>query len=390
MKKLTSHRRPASVSALTALLLVPILAIAAFAIDTGWIVLTQTDLQNAADAAALAGAGQLMDGYVQYNLPTQTQQATILATAVTNASTYAKNFASYNSAGGVSSLVLNDADIEFGFTDGSGNYTAGSSGYPNTIKVTMRRDNQANGALSLFFAPLIGTRTASLTATASATIYAGVADSFQNAGTMLKILPMTLDVNNWNNYIATGLSPDGQIDSGPNGAPQIQVYPSIKFTGNFGLLSLDQGNDGSSTISGWINNGTPWSDLQNEVNANLIPLSKHDPTKWDWEGNPGLKTSDIHALQSHIGEQYLLPLFKPLDPGSPDPNTYAAGSGNGGNYYYNIVQFVGITITAVDNKSVHIQPSAFISPDLVFNPTPAPAGTSSTVITTLATPKLTR
>src|SRR5262249_20167201 len=155
-------------------------------------------------------------------------------------------------------------------------------------------------------------------ATASATIYTGVVDSFQNGGTNLKILPMTLDVNHWNNYLLTGLSPDRIVDSGPNGAPQIQVYPTIKYTGNFGLLSLDQGNDGSSTISGWIDNGVPWSDLQHEVSAKLIPLSQHDATKWDWEGNPGLKTSDIHALQSHIGDLYLLPLFKPVDDGVPN------------------------------------------------------------------------
>src|SRR5262249_9104854 len=79
--------------------------------------------------------------------------------------------------------------------------------------------------------------------------------------------------------------------------------------------------------------------------------------------NPGLKTSDIHSLADKIGRQYLLPLFKPLNDGSSDPSQYAAGTGNGSHYYYNIVQFVGITITYVANQSVHVQPSAVIDPN---------------------------
>jgi Flp pilus assembly protein TadG len=390
-------RRRGAVTPLMAVLIIPLLAMMAFAIDLGWIDVTQSDLQNAADAAALAGAEQLisdsnnLNGYVQYSLAGQMQQSSILSTAETNARQAAKNYASYNSAGGVSSLVLNDSDIEFGFTDAQGNYTAAPpySGFPNTVKVTLRRDGQANGPLGLFFAPVIGTTSVNLQAKAAATPYVGVVDSFQsNPSKPIRILPMTYDVNHWNNFLATGQGPDGTIDTAANGAPQLQVYPSIKFTGNFGELSLDQGNDGASTISGWIANGVSGSDLANEFSAGLLPLSKHDHTKWDWKGNPGLKTSTIHTTASYVGYSYLLPLFKPLN---PDPNNYAAGTGNGSHYFYNIVQFVGITITYVDNKSIHVQPSAALDPNVLMDPsTVVPAGTSSPLITTYTTPKLTQ
>ena len=140
-------RRRGAVTTLVAFLLVPFVGMVAFALDIAWLVQSRSDLQNAADAAALAGAEQLMNGYVQYSLPGQTGKSTILNTAETSAKTYAKNFASYNTAGGVSSLTLNDADIEFGFTDASKNYTACPtySGFPNTVKVTMRLDSSANG-----------------------------------------------------------------------------------------------------------------------------------------------------------------------------------------------------------------------------------------------------
>src|SRR5581483_3989145 len=152
-------------------------------------------------AAAVAGAGPLMDGFVAYYLPGQTssQKATVLSTYLANARTKAKNFASYNAAGGVSSLVLNDSDIEFGYTDGSGNYSSSYTAFPNTIKVTLRRDSTTNGALTLFFGPAIGTGTRELTAVARATIYNGPLNSIY-AGA----LPVTFDQAAWQTFLSTG------------------------------------------------------------------------------------------------------------------------------------------------------------------------------------------
>src|SRR5438477_6333068 len=117
--KLTRTRREGAIAPLTALLLIPLLGMIAFAVDLGWITHTQNELQAAADAAALAGAAQLTDGFVQYYTPGQTsaQKTTILNNAKATASTYAKNYANSNKAGDVSSLTLQDSDIEFGFTD---------------------------------------------------------------------------------------------------------------------------------------------------------------------------------------------------------------------------------------------------------------------------------
>src|SRR5262244_3636552 len=103
-------RRRGAVIPLFAILLVPLLAMLAFSIDIGYIALVRTDLQTAADAAALAGAEKLQDLYVQYTLPGQTYQPTILAT-VTSSSTdspkdTAKRFARYNKAGNVPIALL--------------------------------------------------------------------------------------------------------------------------------------------------------------------------------------------------------------------------------------------------------------------------------------------
>jgi hypothetical protein len=401
------NRRRGAIAPLTAILLIPLLAVIAFAVDMGYITHTQNELQSAADAAALAGSAQLPDNYPAYYLVSQNGQnqwqqassrAAILAAAQTSASTYAKKYAGYNQAGDVSSLTLLDSDIEFGYTDASGNYTPQPTytGYPNTVKVTLRRDSTTNGPLGLFFARVLGMESVNLKATAAATIYTGTVNSFQttNANIVTKILPMTYDVNHWNNFIATGLDPDGNLNTDGNGSPVLAVYPSIKYTGNYGELSMDQFTNGSSSISGWIDNGVPSSALQHDVAVGLLPLSSHDATKPpDWLGNPGLKTSTIATTQKHVGQVYLLPLYKPVNTGVPDPSTYQPGLGQGSNYYYTIVKYVGVKIYSATSKSIVVQPTGDIATDGVLTgvaPAGPPASSSSSVSTTFGPCKLTQ
>jgi Flp pilus assembly protein TadG len=407
ISRLAPARRGA-IAPLTALLLIPLLGMMAFSVDMGYITHTQNELQSAADAAALAGASQLRNNFVGYYLPGTSagQQATLLSTAESNAKAQAKLYAGYNTAAGVS-LALLDSDIEFGYTDSSGNYTPCPmyTGYPNTVKVTLRRDGSANGPLGLFFGPVIGAPTANLTATAAATLFAGGIDGFSTSNDFkVPILPMTYDINHWNNFIQTGQDPDGNTTVGSNGLAQLNVYPSLKFTGNFGELSLNQSTNGSSSINNWIENGVSTTDLKSEYSANLLPLSAHNTlpaptytnTPPDWLGNPGVKDTTIQTAGNYAGKLYLLPLFKPVNNGVPDPTQYQAGQGQGSNYYYTIVQFVGVIVTSVtssgDNKAITVQPTAAISPNVLFaNLAPAaPPTSSSPLATTFSAPKLTQ
>jgi Flp pilus assembly protein TadG len=409
--QLQNKKRRGAVAVLTAILMVVLLGMVAFAVDVGWMSLSQSELQNAADAAALAGAGQLMSPSVQFSLPknTATNQASILSAAETSAKTYAKNFASYNRAGGVSSLVLLDSDIEFGLTDSNGNYTkyTGNATYansfPNTIKVTLRLDSTSggNGPLGLFFGSVLGTNNVNLTAAASATIYTGTVDNFSstpNTG----LLPLTLDVSAWNTFLATGQSSDGIIHTDANGLPQYQLYPSPNSApGNFGTLSLDDSSNNSSSISSWISNGLSASDLATLQTYKLLPLSAHDNTQWDWKGVPGLKASDLDQLT--VGQTYLLPLFNPVvaTTGSSyqatDKSAGPATPGSGGvgqNAYYQVVKFVGVQITQLDKGSdVFVQAAYVLDPAAIMSTssiTPMIPGSSANLVTTFTTPKLTQ
>lgn len=388
-----SRKRRGAIIPMAAILSVAIFGMVAFAVDIGWVAVAQSELQNAADAAAFAGADPLMNGFVQYNLATtDTARSTILANSMTSAKAKAIQYAGYNAAGGTTSLVLSDSDIEFGYIDAANKYTpqSAASGFPNTVKVIMRRDSQANKPLSLFFGPILGNVTANLNATASATIYTGQIDSFSQSTINSGLLPLTYDVNHWNNFLKTGQSPDGSTMTDSNGLPEIQVYPSVKFPGNFGQLSLSDSHVGQSTESAWINNGVTSSDIQALKDNKLLPLSSHNSSSWDWQGDTGMKDSLVMDINAKVGQTFILPLFTPVN--SSQAN-YAAAQGQGSNAFYNIVQFVGIQIvpSPSNNQQVIVQPAAIIDPNAVFNQsTVVPAGNASQLVTTFTAPKLTR
>lgn len=376
---------------MTAFLLVFLVGMAAFAVDIGWIAVVQSDLQNSADAAALAGANTMMDSSVAYYLPNQSAATknALLKSAQAAAQAKAKEYSKYNAAGEVASLTLLDSDIEFGFTDAAAKYTPlpTYSGFPNTIKVTIRRDSIANKPVNLFFGRVFGRSTTALKASAAATLYGGTINSFANPSSNFAMLPLTYDVNHWNDFLKTGKGPDGTSLSDAKGMAQVQVYPSLKFPGNFGQLSLNDSHVGQSTEAAWVTGGITSSDVDTLIAHELIPLSQHG-NLWDWQGDTGMKASLIMTINGEVNRTFLLPLFKPA---KASKGNYAAGVGQGANYYYNIVEFVGVRIMPTDssNTNIMVQPAVVLEPNAVFDPrTIAPIGTTTTLVTTFTSPKL--
>lgn len=135
--RLTSMRRNrrAGILVLSALLMVVMLGMVAFALDTGYMVLVRTQLQVAADAAAMAGAAVMND-----------TRSTMVAEA--------QRFAGYQKAGG-KTVDLKDADIQYGTWDATSRTFTPSSTPSNAIKVTARRDASTGGNL-LFFGRIFG------------------------------------------------------------------------------------------------------------------------------------------------------------------------------------------------------------------------------------------
>lgn len=385
-----NQKRQGGIAPLTAIMMVVILAMVAFAVDISYLVLTASELQNVADSAALAGANKLGDNFVLYSLPTQssTNKTSLRTAAIAAAVSSAKTYSTYNNAGGVS-ITLLDADIETGFTDATGKYTSSasdSSKYPNTVKVVARRDSSANTPLGLFFAPVLGVSKMNMTASATATLYTGTLNSLKVSTVSSGVLPVALDVNDWNNFLKTGQDRAGAVNTDTSGNPLLQIYGTIKDTGDFGLLSLNDSHAGASTVANWISNGVSPTEIQTLVNNKLLPLSSHDPNLWDWAGDTGFKASNAMDINAQVGKTYLLPLFTPYS-NSP----YSAGVGNGSGYNFNIVQFVGVKImpTNQTNKEVWIQPVVVNDPNQILTGI-TPADTTSSTFATSTLVKLTK
>jgi len=387
------ENRRGTLAPLGAILMVPILGMTAFSVDMGWISVTRSELKNAADSAAIAAAGQLIDGQVLYNLPSQIAKDAVVSAAQSSAMGYARQFAARNRAGGVLLTQLNDADVEFGVTDAARNYAPLGEwgGYPNTVRVTLRRDASANGPLGLFFARLWGIQSTDLRATSAATIYTGseVEGFRSDTDVHSLLLPVALDVNVWNQFLWTGQSGNGKIYSGPNGAPQLQVYPCPKNApGNFGLLCVGPPASSATAFRDWIDYGPSPDDLRYMMDHGMAPVSASEPK--NWTGGPGLENTLGTNFYGISGKQRLIPLFAPI---SQEP--YQAAGDQGGNAYYQLVGFGGATVSEVRgngvNLEISIQPCATLDPTVLYRSTTiTPAGTGSGLITTAAAPKLTQ
>jgi Flp pilus assembly protein TadG len=406
--KNTQSRRRGAVAPLTALMLIPLLAMMGFSIDAGYMVLVRTDLQNTADAAALAGAEKLQEFYVQYNMPNQTAQSSILQAATTNSGSgspmaTAEQFAGYNKAGNVA-ITVPDSDVSFGFTDASGNYTSPYNGFPNTIQVTVRRDNTANGPLGLYFGGLLGMSSINLEATARATIYSGNGTTLQSIpGVKAHILPVALDYKVWDQFYATGKSPDGTVHTNStNGYPELHIYPSPgDAPGNFGLLDVGPPSNNVPAFRKWIDDGETPNDISYLLNNNLLPVSLQNAQ--NWKCGPGLKSDLLNNFQNEMWNPNLIPLFQAYQyPSQGNGYVYIAAQGTGQNATYAVVGFVGVTISSAtgngNNMDICVQPMAVVDPtEVILNTLPSgtqtspltPSVTTPTTLTTFTSAKLT-
>jgi hypothetical protein len=430
-----TRRRGATIP-LFAILLVPLMGMLAFSIDIGWIALVKTDLQTAADAAALAGSEKLQALYVNYmtaGLPgSQLSKGSILTTATTNTGTWdspmytAEQFGSYNKAGNVS-IHVRDEDVSFSFMDANGNFVQNywavgltGGGFPNSIKVTTRRDNIKNTPVSLFFGPLFGFNKKELQATATATIYSGDVTSLQviqgvtdQSSIRPHILPLALDLNIWTQFYQTGLSPDGLVHVDANGKPELFVYPlgptstfstPTNTPGSFGLLDVGPPSTDSPAFRNWIDNGQTPNDIKYLINQGLVPVSVSAPQQWTV--GPGLKSTLQPDFYSQMSVPNLIPLFIPASAPagytSLSTGSYVAASAQGSNATYAIVGFAGVAISQADaggsNMNISIQPRALVDPTAYIQ-NAKPAGTqvsqfgstiNAPVITTFISAKLTQ
>jgi Flp pilus assembly protein TadG len=259
-------------------------------IDVGHALLTQNELHNASDAAALAAARQL--GVTYLAMPIGEQQD--LSRALTGneqaqVTAQATAVALANSAADVSNLSLSQGDVEFGTWDFNAQTFTPTVNRPNAIRATARRDSVANGAMPTFFAGLLGVGSLDLATTSIAALGTsggpvppGVAD-----------VPFAIS-SNWFNGVANC---DGGIQFSPtgvNGCAGWHVFDQTPANANKLRNTVDGLQDGSYQSPGITPGQTPFEFTGGEVSSafpNLIDLWN---TKKEWSDDNGRYEWDIN------------------------------------------------------------------------------------------------
>lgn len=224
----TNESRRGSIIVPAALLMVAILAFLAFTVDIGFIEMTRTQLQSAADAGALAGALELTsDGDA--------------ATVRENARRAVQQLTQLHANGDQSSVTINPTrDITFGRTEWNSSLQKyvnqwGEAYTPhNLIKVRTQRitgtADSGDTPLPLFFAPVLGHDTAQVSAEAIAT--------FQPRDIMV-VLDFSASMNDDSSLGAIGKLGRSAVESNLNkmwtelGAP---TYGNLTFAPKYAML----------------------------------------------------------------------------------------------------------------------------------------------------------
>lgn len=131
-RTLSGSNRHGAILVLAMILLVGVFAFVALTVDIGYMAVVKTQLQGAADAAALGSAQEIPLG-----------SSTVTASA--------QSLAGSNKAAG-QPVVLDSADVELGFYDFANKTFVVAPTSANAVRVTTRVQDQA-----LFFAPIMGT-----------------------------------------------------------------------------------------------------------------------------------------------------------------------------------------------------------------------------------------
>jgi Flp pilus assembly protein TadG len=160
-----------AVIVLVAVILVLLIGITAMAIDLGYRHVVQNELQNVADAAALAATREL--GAIYQTHPFSEHENFVAnSDQVSQIHLAAINTAIKNQAGKIN-IVINPADIVIGrwnIDDVPHRINPVTLEQPNAVKVTARRDDAANNPISTFFAGIFGISELTVLADATAAL----------------------------------------------------------------------------------------------------------------------------------------------------------------------------------------------------------------------------
>ena len=180
-KLLVKVKNQAGATAVIIAIVLPMLiAFGALAVDVGYICVTKNELQNVADAAALAATRKL--GTIYKDMPFTEQKEYVCGDGEGDSNNDiavikgVANAVAYNNKAGGEYVIVYDTTkgidhVEIGVWDSSNTpaFTA-TFDQPDAVRVTAHRDNAANGPITTFFSKIFGIDTVNVSADATAAL----------------------------------------------------------------------------------------------------------------------------------------------------------------------------------------------------------------------------
>ncbi len=355
-RRLLRRCRRGNIVVLTAFMMIFLMAVLALAIDLGYLVTAKNELQRSADAAALAGAWELIDE----TAPAGPVSVAALTGAATNV---AGEYAAYNRVTS-EAPALSATDTEIGYIADPLNpaspLVATSAFKPNALRVKVQKTSLQNGEVPLFFARALGRLSAACEAEATAALINNFGGfRMPSGGGNLELLPFALDVDTWNNLMAGGgvdqfsyNAETGTVSSGSDNVREVNLYPQgTGSPGNRGTVDIGGSNNSTTDIKRQILEGISPADMADPAMAHFNGELKFDSRgELELNGDTGISAGVKEELVSIIGQPRIIPIFSTV-----------AGPGN--NAQYTIVKFAGVRLLDVQltgsmsSKKVIIQPA---------------------------------
>ena len=347
-RSLGRNQRRGVIVVFAALFMVVLIAMVAFAVDIGYLMVAQTDLQRAADAAAHAAV-------LEYR--SEDSISDIIPRVRNTAKQYVEDNEILNS---VATVTINsnnavNGDILVGridFEHPRNPMTFGNPDEYNAVRVRVRRTVEQNGEVPLFFARVLGHHSLALQAEATAAIIRKVSGiRFPPSGEIVPLLPITIRQDFWHEALAASNdvwafdSVDESISADADGVPEVTLFPnSTESSGNLGTLNIGTSANSTNHLADQIRDGLTQSDLDYHGGE----LALDDYGELLLSGDPGLSASVKDDLAAIAGKPVMIPLYKAVD-------------GSGSNAEFIIVEFVGVRVMAVNltgnKKFVSVQPA---------------------------------
>lgn len=357
-------KRRAATLIMVAVLIPVLIGFAAITIDVGAMYSVRTDLQNSADAAALAAVSAYAgDSMIQVRLGYGGD--TQLAETMTDGNGEVNRVAALNHSFGIASTSIDSSDVQYGWIDvtsGSSPLDTGAASVDyNAARVTVRRSTSGgNGALNLFFAPIFGRTTTDITASAVAVLddrFSG----FDTGEGGAALLPLTISDWIYDAEVAAGNDDydydpvTGTVGSSSDGVGEINLYPYVNAPGNFGLLNIGMNNASNAVMDDHMQNGVPSANVQTEIGSTTFSFfdGSGSPITYDIGGTPGLRASLESPIATHVGE--VIAFF-----------IHDSVGGNGSNVTYRItgIKFGRLMDVELNggpsSRGVWIQPAAYV------------------------------